>query len=197
MVNKKPKTVPFRRKREYVTNYKKRLKLLLSRKLRIVVRMTNSKIIAQLVNFSPAGDKVVLGIDSSALAKLGWNYSLKNTPAAYLTGLLLGKKALGQGHKEAILDTGSREPQKKGKIYAFLKGMLDSGLEVPSGEDIFPPEERITGEHIKGYAKKLKDNNQVYQERFARYLKNKAAPENMPEQFQQLKQKISSGKNNK
>ena len=88
MVNRKPRTVPYRRKRENKTNYLKRLKLLLSRKGRLVVRFTNRKVVAQLVEFTPKGDKVLVATDSFALRKLGWQYSCKNLPAAYLTGFL-------------------------------------------------------------------------------------------------------------
>ena len=33
-------------------------------------------------------------------------------------------------------------------MFAALKGMVDGGLEVPHSEDIFPSEERLSGEHI-------------------------------------------------
>ena len=94
MKSKKPQTVHYRRKREQRTNYNKRRRLLLSQGNRLVVRFTGSKIIAQVVSFTPLGDKVLVGVDSSSLAKQGWNYSLKNTPAAYLTGFMLGKTAV-------------------------------------------------------------------------------------------------------
>jgi len=32
---------------------------------------------------------------------------------------------------------------------AALKGVIDAGLDVPSNEETFPPEERINGEHLK------------------------------------------------
>ncbi len=146
----------YRRKRERKTNYAKRLKLLMSRKKRLVVRFSNKKILAQVVEFTPNGDKVLTAVDSSALKKLGWTYSGKNIPAAYLTGLLLGKKALAEGHKEAILDIGDRLSLHKGKVFAFLKGVLDSEMEVSHGsDDIFPDEERLTGKHIKDHAEKM------------------------------------------
>lgn len=150
MARRKIKTVLYRRKREQKTNYKKRLHLLLSKTPRVVVRFTNTRVIAQLVEFTPAGDRVLVGLDSTALKKQGWTHSLKNSPAAYLTGLLFGKTALGKGQKEGILDTGFRTPLHKGKTYAFLKGVLDSGFEVPhGGEEVFPHEDRIQGKHIE------------------------------------------------
>ncbi len=148
MAKYKPKTVPYRRKREKKTDYAKRLKLLLSRKPRIVVRFTNQRIIAQIISFDTAGDKVLAAVNSFALKEYGWKHSCKSFPAAYLTGLLLGRKAFGKALKAGVLDTGLRSAIPKGKIYAFLKGVLDGGLDVPHGDDMFPTEERIKGQHI-------------------------------------------------
>ena len=154
MANKKPQTVPFRRKREKKTNYNKRLQLLLSQKPRLVVRFTNNKIIGQLIQFSEKGDVVIVSVDSSKLKTFGWDFSLKNTAAAYLVGYLLGKKVLEKGKGEAILDTGFRTPLRKGKIYGFLKGLIDSGLNIPVGsEEIFPDNSRIEGQHLKNDAR--------------------------------------------
>lgn len=149
MKSLKPKTVMYRRKREKRTDYGNRKKLLMSGKSRLVLRFTNKRVLAQLVDFTTKGDIVKVGVDSSALSKLGWKGAGSNTSAAYLTGLLLGKKALGKGCRQAILDTGLKRPYHKGKAYGFLKGVLDSGLEIPHGEEVFPPEDRISGKHLK------------------------------------------------
>ena len=101
MATRKPKPVLYRRRREGKTNYLKRRKSLLGRELRLVVRTTNQKIIAQIVSFENKGDRILAAVDSSVLKKLGWNYSGKNIPAAYLTGLLLGRKAIKKGIKKA------------------------------------------------------------------------------------------------
>ena len=124
MATKKPKTISYRRKRDKQTNYHKRLLLLLSREKRLVVRITNQKVLAQLAQFMPTGDKILLTVDSFALKKLGWTYSCKNLPAAYLTGLLFGKKAVEKGYTKAILDTGLRSPLHKGRVYERLKMIL-------------------------------------------------------------------------
>ena len=192
MSSNKPKPVLYRRKREKKTNYTKRLHLLLANKLRLVVRMTNNKVIGQVVEFTPKGDKALVGVDSFALKKIGWKYSCKNFPAAYLTGLLLGKKAQEKGLKEAVLDTGFTSPLRKGKVYAFLKGVIDSGLEVPHDKSIIPDEKRLTGEHIKNYALMLKENKEVYELRFGQYLKNKVQPEEIAKGFEEVKKKIMS-----
>lgn len=188
MAAQKPRTVLYRRKRENKTNYLKRLKLLLSRKGRLVVRFTNKKVVAQLVEFTSKGDKVLVGTDSFALRKYGWQYSCKNLPAAYLTGILFGKKVAEKKYKgEMVFDTGFRSPLHKGKYYAFLKGALDAGVSVPhSGKDLFPDDKKIQGSHIQDYAEKLKGDKV----QFAQYLKSNAAPESMSSAFAQVKQKL-------
>lgn len=149
MAKLSPRTVPYRRAREQKTNYKKRLHLLLSGKPRLVVRLTNQRAIGQLVSFETKGDRVLAAADSFSLRKLGWTHSTLNLPAAYLTGLLLGKKGLAQGCTEAVADTGSRHPAKKGRMYAFLKGVIDAGITIPHDPAIFPPEDRLQGKHLK------------------------------------------------
>jgi len=149
MPTKKPQTIIYQRKRKGKTNYKKRLHLLLAKKPRLVVRLTNKKIIVQIIGFDPKGDKIFVGADSPALKKYGWNLSFKNIPSAYLTGYLIGKKALQQKIPEAILDIGFKQPLKGSRIYATLKGALDAGVKIPHSEEIFPSPERISGKHIK------------------------------------------------
>jgi large subunit ribosomal protein L18 len=82
MVKDKIQNVPFRRRREQKTNYKKRLALLKSRKNRLVVRIFNKNIIAQLIEYSPDGDKVLASAYSQDLEKQGWKQSHSNTSAA-------------------------------------------------------------------------------------------------------------------
>ena len=192
MSRNKPKQVLYRRKREKKTNYSKRLNLLISGTNRLVIRVTNQRVIGQVVEFTTAGDKVLAAVDSFSLKKLGWEYSYKNFPAAYLCGLLLAKKAGEKGIKQAILDTGFTSPLKKGKVYAFLKGVLDGGLEVPHDENVLPDEERISGGHIKKYAESIKEKSEVYERRFTQYLKNKSSPEAIVDKFNEVKKKIMS-----
>ena len=103
---------------------------------------------AHIISYEPSGDKILLGVSSKQLQKQGWKYSCKNIPASYLTGLLLGQKAKENKIKEAILDLGLLTPIKGSRLYALLKGAIDSGLSVPCSEDIFPDESRISGDHI-------------------------------------------------
>jgi large subunit ribosomal protein L18 len=140
--------IHFRRRREGKTNYKKRLKLLLSEKPRLVYRKTLKYIIGQIINFDKKGDVTLVGITSKILKKYGWKFACDNTPASYLTGYLLGKMALSKGIKEAVLDIGLYTSTKGGRMYAFAKGAIDAGLNVPCSEEMFPSEDRIKGLHI-------------------------------------------------
>ncbi len=184
MARIKPKTVPFRRIRERKTNYTKRMKLLLSSKPRIVIRFSNTRIIAQLVKFEQKGDKILLGLTSDILIKKGWKASLKNLPAAYLTGLYFGVEAQNKGIKEGILDTGLRTPLHRGKAFAFMKGCLDSGFAFPSSDsDIFPEETRLSGKHIQDY---LAANEAV----FTKYLKDGLSSDTLKSSFENIKKEI-------
>ncbi len=142
-------TVRFRRRRDGSTNYQKRLALLKSRKPRLVIRKTNKYIICQVLLYDPKGDKVVASANSKELVKLGWKGATANLPAAYLTGLLIAKKAKKAKVSEAIADLGLYNSTKGSKIYATLKGVIDGGLNVPAGEENFPTEDRIAGKHLK------------------------------------------------
>ncbi|MBT4539661.1 50S ribosomal protein L18 [Candidatus Woesearchaeota archaeon] len=187
MARNKPQTIQYRRKREKKTDYKKRLHLLTSRRPRVVIRLTNTRLIAQLVQFQPAGDLVLVGVQSTSLRKFGWQYSCKNFPAAYLTGLLFAKKSVAAGFKEAILDTGLLTPLRKGKVYAFLRGVLDGGLQVPVGSDeIFPTEDMVQGKHVAVLGSKAKGNQ------FTQYLKTGVKPEGITAQFEKVKAQLQS-----
>ena len=112
----------------------------------ITVNITNENTQVQILKPGMAGDKVIASAHSRYLLEKGWKGSRKNVPAAYLTGYLAGKKALGQGAKDAILYTGTRKYTQR--MAAALKGVVDAGVQVPADEETFPPEERINGEHL-------------------------------------------------
>ena len=137
----------FKRRREDKTNYKKRLALIKSKKTRLVVRKSLSNISVQFINFNSKGDETIASANSTELKKLGWSKT-GNVPTAYLTGLLAGKKAKNKNIEEAILDLGLQRSTKGSRIYAALKGVLDSGVNVPHSKEILPSEDRIKGKHI-------------------------------------------------
>jgi large subunit ribosomal protein L18 len=139
--------IKFKRRIEGKTNYRKRLALLKSGKVRLVIRKSLSNISVQLVNFNPSGDQTVASAVSSELKKFGWTKT-GNIPAAYLTGLLAGKKAKEKNVTEAVLDLGVQTSTKGSRIYAALKGVLDAGIDIPHSKDILPSEDRINGKHI-------------------------------------------------
>jgi large subunit ribosomal protein L18 len=143
--------VPFRRRREGKTNYHVRYKLILSKKPRVVVRKSNASTTLQLVMAEQTGDKTLLTVNSRQLQDFGYTFSKSNLPAAYLTGLLFGKKMLALGISEGIADIGLHASTKGNRIYAAVKGVVDAGVDVPHGPEIFPSKERISGKHIKDY----------------------------------------------
>ena len=179
--------VPYRRRREGKTNYRKRLKLLLSRKPRLVVRITNTRVIAQIIEYHPDGDRVLVGVDSSMLARdYGWKGDLNNTPAAYLTGLLVGKKALEKGIKEAVLDIGLHTPTRGGRVFAVLRGAVEAGMEIPHSPEVLPDDSRIKGEHIAAYY-------QMAPERFTEYERRGLKPTDLPKHVEEVKERIMVG----
>ena len=194
MSESKVHPVNFRRKRKNLTNYKKRLKLLLSGNNRLVVRKSLNNISAQVVEYGSKGDKIVVSAHSSELKKLGWKAGTGNIPGAYLTGLLLGKKSSEKGIKEMVVDLGLNKSIKGSRIYALLKGVSDSGIKVPHSKGILPADERIQGEHIKKYASSIKKDSEDYKRRFSGYIKKGVEPEKIPEIFKQVKDKMIGGK---
>ena len=160
--------LPFKRKTEGRTDYKRRLRLLEGRIPRLVVRRSLNSIQAQIVIFEEKGDKTVASANSRSLKKLGWNFACDNVPAAYLVGLAIGKVALVNKIPEAILDSGLYRSTKGNRIYAVVKGAIDAGLKVPMGGEMAPSADRIAGRHIA----KFKD---------------------LPAKFEQIKQMIIKG----
>ena len=145
-----------RRRREGKTDYRKRLALLKSRTTRIVIRKSIKNTTIQFVDYNEKGDNIVTSATSKELVKkYNWNYSTSTTPAAYLTGLLAGKRAKEHGITECILDIGRYVPVTGSKIFAGLKGIIDIGINCPYNEEKIPSEERIMGEHLD---KKIKND---------------------------------------
>lgn len=149
------KFLPYKRKREGKTNYRKRLKLLVNGNSRFVVRKTNKHIIVQLIDYNADGDKVLVNVSSLELKKYGWNHATGNIPAAYLTGMLAAKKALKLNRKTAIVDLGLQIPSKGSRLFSSVKGAIDGGLGITCAEDAFPKEERIKGSHISESVAKM------------------------------------------
>ena len=181
----------FKRRREGKTDYRARLNLIGLDKSRLVVRITNKHTIAQIINVKVNGDETLVSAHSNELKNMGWLGSGKNTSAAYLTGFLLGKKALKEGITAAVLDIGLKSSTRGARIFATLKGAVDAGLEVPYSDIILPADERIRGEHVAAYAESLSDEE--VEKRFSQYIKNGLSPKDLPDHFDSIKQKIEEG----
>ncbi len=147
-----------RRLREEKTNYKKRGTMLMGKRDFITVNITNENTLVQILKPGMTGDKVIASAHSRYLLEKGWKGSRKSVPAAYLTGYLAGKKAIGSGAKDAILYTGTRRYTQR--MAAALKGVIDAGVKVPADSETFPAEERINGKHltVKNEISKIKSS---------------------------------------
>ena len=149
-------TIPYRRKRKQKTNYRKRISLLKSGKNRVIIRKSNKYITMQVVSYKPAGDIIIKSVFSNELTKLGWKFSCKNVPAAYLTGLLIANKMKSEKNKECIADFGLQTPLKgKNKSYAALKGAIEGGLLIPADESVLPTDDQVLGKDKSENMQKL------------------------------------------
>ncbi len=180
--------VPFLRRRTARTNYAKRLALLKSGRLRLVVRRTGNQVLAQLIAFENVGDKTLVAGTSAELAKKFGYPGRANIPSAYLVGLLVAAKAKKAGIKSAVLDLGLATATKNCLAYFALKGAVDGGLEIPATVEV--DEKRLNGAHIAAYATALKGKPE-HARQFGAYAKAGQQPERLPELFAKAKEHIS------
>jgi len=184
--------LPFRRRREGRTNYNKRKKLVVSGKPRFVIRPTNKHLAAQVIRAGPEGDFVLATAHSSELKEFGWKAPCGNMPAAYLTGLLAGRRAKASGVSEAILDIGLYSRGPGSRMFAAAKGALDAGLSIPHEDKVLPKQERVEGKHVASYSKALSSDPEVQRKRFSRYANQKLKPDDLPEHFAEVQAKIKA-----
>ncbi|RQG91358.1 50S ribosomal protein L18 [Natrarchaeobius halalkaliphilus] len=147
--------VPMRRRREVRTDYHQRLRLLKSGKPRLVARKSNKHTTAQLITPGPQGDETLASAYSGDLEEYGWEAPTSNISAAYLTGLLAGKRAVDAGLEEAVLDIGLNTATPGNKVFALQEGAIDAGLEIPHNDSVLADWSRTRGEHIAEYAEQL------------------------------------------
>jgi large subunit ribosomal protein L18 len=171
------------------TNYRKRAAVIVGRHSFATVKVTDQNVAAQILKPTPTGDLVVASAHSHELAKHGWKGSTNSLPACYLTGLLLGKKALEKGTSKAVLYIG--KDHFTPRVATCAKGIADSGVNIPISEESLPDFERISGQHIADYAASLKANEEEYKSRFSALLKNGLKPEDYPAHFEEVRFKIS------
>jgi len=162
----------FRRRREGKTDYYARKRLIIqdknkynTPKYRLVVRITNQNVIAQVLYPTISGDVVYVRADSSELKKFGLTAGLTNYAASYATGLLVAKRLLkkagldkiytgaakidGEDYNvandakerkpfKAVLDVGLVRTTTGNRVFGALKGACDGGLHVPHSTKRFP-----------------------------------------------------------
>jgi large subunit ribosomal protein L5e len=168
-----------RRRREGKTDYQQRINLVKqdknkynSPKYRLIVRCTNTKIIAQVAYATLSGDRIVAQAMSTDLKAYGVKVGLTNYSAAYCTGLLCARRALKvfgldktftgvdkcdgeEYHVEeeeserrplkVILDIGLKRTTVGANIFGALKGAVDGGLHVPHSSRRFPGYKKAEG----------------------------------------------------
>ncbi len=174
--------LPLHRRKAGKTDYRKRYRLLLSGEYRLVIRQTNSRSIVQRVAYRATGDETQECVDSFLLRQYGWSNYTGNIPAAYLTGYLFGH--LVQQAEEAatmVPDIGVFKPQKGSRIFAALKGIVDSGVAITANSSVFPSDARIRGEHIAECAEAAEG---------LQFQQRKEQAQRITEDFDQVKQKI-------
>ncbi|MFX1237745.1 MAG: 50S ribosomal protein L18 [Promethearchaeota archaeon] len=185
---------PFRRRVDGKTNYHKRLNLIKSRKLRVVIRASTKHIRVQIIESAVGGDKVLVSAFSKELqTKYEWKANTGNIPAAYLTGYLAGIRAKQKNISEAILDLGVF--YHRNRVLAAFKGILMSGLEIPHREEFFPEaiEDYMKGSHIQNYAGLLKkDDPEKYNQLFSGYIKNNVDPLKISQDISNTVKRIES-----
>jgi len=164
--------VKYRRRRAGKTDYRARKRLVAqdknkynSPRYRLVARLTNTDVIAQIIWATITGDRVMCAAYSHELPRYGVEVGLTNYSAAYCTGLLLARRLLQKlkladtykgntgeitgevYHVEdaedaprpftANLDVGLVNTTTGNRVFSVLKGAVDGGLNIPYSEKRF------------------------------------------------------------
>jgi large subunit ribosomal protein L18 len=177
-----------KRIRQHKTNYRKRSAILIGRRPFITTKISSQNISAQTLQPTLTGDVVIASAHSRELIQYGWKGSMNNMPACYLTGLLLGKKSMEKGSANAVLYTGNDAFTTR--VAACLKGIVDSGINIPVSKESLPDKDRLSGKHIAEYANLLKDNPEKYNSRFSALIKQGLRPEEYPRHFEEIRIRI-------
>lgn len=164
--------VKYRRRREGKTDYAARRRLTLqdknkynAPKYRFVVRITNTRVLCQVMYATMQGDRLVCAADSQELVRYGIKVGLTNYSAAYATGLLLARRLLKmkgladefkgveepngeEYHVEeeaderrpfkCVLDVGIVSTTVGNRVFGAMKGACDGGLHIPHSNKRFP-----------------------------------------------------------
>ena len=130
-----------------------------------MVRITNTKVICQVVYSKIQGDCVLAEAQSTDLQEYGVKVGLSNWAAAYCTGLLCARRLLskvglaeqypgtaeptgefsevepvedGPRPFKCFLDVGLHRTTTGSKVFAAMKGASDGGVYVPHSDKRFP-----------------------------------------------------------
>ncbi|MGC8546655.1 MAG: 50S ribosomal protein L18 [Thermoplasmata archaeon] len=144
--------MPLKRRRLNITDYRKRLALIKTGVPRAVIRKSLKNMKVDIVEYRPSGDRVLAHGCTVELKKFGWKGPTGNTPAAYLSGYLAGLRAKSKGIERVYVDMGRQKVIKGSKLMASVKGLIDSGVEVPVDKKFLPSEDRIVGKHLETVA---------------------------------------------
>lgn len=181
-----------RRRREGLTDYRKRKAILLSRRSFVSFFISSENVYAHISEPTANGDKVVAATHSRELMRYGWKGSRKSTPAAYLVGLLLGLKASKKGCREAVPYLGLKMFVKGSRIAALMKGIMDGGVKVQCDAKILPHDKRLSGSFIADFAKSLvEEDKKRYSDRFSGLIRSNFPPERYAEHFREVKEAVA------
>merc|ERR1711887_249074 len=183
--------VKFRRRREGKTDYFARKRLCVqdknkynTPKYRLVVRITNKDIIAQVAYARLQGDVIVSAAYAHELPRYGVPVGLTNYAAAYCTGLLIGRRILNkfgldslyEGQIEVDGDEFYEEADAEEK--ASFRCYLDTGLARTSTGA------RIFGGHIGDCMDSLsEEDEEKYKKHFSKYIAAGIDSENIEEMY--------------
>merc|ERR1712130_967936 len=174
----------FKRRREGKTDYFARKRLCVqdknkynTPKYRLVVRITNKDIIAQIAYARLQGDVIICAAYSHELPRYGVKVGLTNYSAAYCTGLLIGRRILQKFGLDSMY-----EGQIEVDGDEFYEA-ADAGLDIPHSPKRFPGfsggklgasvhKKHIMGGHVAEYMDSLEEENEeAYKRQFSRYIK--------------------------
>merc|ERR1711881_786461 len=209
----------FRRRRECKTDYYARKRMVTqdlnkygSPKFRLVTRITNAKVICQVIYSMQKGDFCIAQSTSQELSKWGLTTGFTSYSAAYATGLLVARRLLTKynmadmfkGAKSidgADYDVSADVEAVKQDRRPF-KAILDIGTTKPTtGNRVFGAlkgacdaethKARIMGTHIDGYMDELRENEDDFNKQFSKW--NKCLQSAKVENVEALYKKIHEG----
>lgn len=134
-------------------------------KYRLIVRLSNRDITAQIAYARIEGDRIVCAAYSHELPRYGVKVGLTNYAAAYCTGLLVARRILNKLGMESLyagctdvtgeeylvehlddgpapfrcyLDVGLTRTSTGARVFGAMKGAVDGGLNIPHSVKRFP-----------------------------------------------------------